>query len=170
MLIESIYGNVGVTMLIEEKNILLEDIQSLITKYGIGRDSLLPILQAIQKKYGYISDYAMQEVASQLDIHPVEVYGVVTFYSFLSTEPKGKYIIRLCKTISCDLAGKEAIAATIERELGLIFGHTSQDRRYTLEYCNCIGMCDQGPAMLVNEKVYTQLTPTKVIDILEKLK
>lgn len=63
----------------------------------------------------------MQDVASQLDIHPVEVYGVVTFYSFLSTELKGKYIIRLCRTISCDLAGKKAIAATIERELGLIF-------------------------------------------------
>ncbi|MGQ9818473.1 MAG: NADH-quinone oxidoreductase subunit NuoE [Candidatus Kapaibacteriales bacterium] len=157
-------------MLIEEKNILLEDIQFLIAKYGNGRDSLLPILQAIQKKYGHISDYAMQEVASQLDIHPVEVYGVVTFYSFLSTEPKGKYIIRLCKTISCDLAGKEAIAATIERELGLKFGQTSLDRRYTLEYCNCIGMCDQGPAMLINEKVYTRLTPTKVIEILEKLK
>lgn len=157
-------------MIIEEKNALLEDIQSLITKYGNGRDSLLPILQAIQKKYGYISDYAMQEIAIQLDIHPVEVYGVVTFYSFLSTEPKGKYIIRLCKTISCDLAGREAVAATIERELGLKFGQTSKDRLYTLEYCNCIGMCDQGPAMLINEKVCSRLTPTKVIDILEKLK
>lgn len=157
-------------MFVEEKNILFEDIQSLVKKYGNGRESLLPILQAIQQKFGYISNFAMQEIANQLNIHSAEVFGVVTFYSFLSTEPKGKYIIRLCKTISCDLAGREIIAATIERELGLRFGETSRDRRYSLEYCNCIGMCDQGPAMLINEKVYTRLSPAKVIEILGTLK
>lgn len=157
-------------MLIEEKNVLTYEIEELIRKFGSGRESLLPILQDIQKKFGYISDFAMQEVARHLDIHPVEVYGVVTFYSFLSTKPKGKYVIRLCKTISCDLVGKETIARTLEKELDLKFGETSKDRKFTLEYCNCIGMCDQGPAMLINEQVYTRLTPSKVIKILEELK
>ncbi len=157
-------------MLILEKNALDEEISSLVKKYGTERDALLPILQGIQAKFNYISDYAMQEIARFLGIHPAEVYGVVTFYSFLSTQPKGKYIIRLCKTISCDLQNKDAIAKTLERELNLKFGETSPDRKYTLEFCHCIGMCDQGPAMLINNNVYTRLTPTKVVEILQSLK
>ncbi len=157
-------------MLAQEKNALIYEIEALTKKLGSGRESLLPILQNIQRKFGYISDFALQEIARYLDIHPVEVYGVVSFYSHLSVEPKGKYIIRLCKTISCDLLGKEAIARTLEKELGLKFGETSKDKKYTLEYCNCIGMCDQGPAVLINEQVHTRLTPSKVVEILGKLK
>lgn len=157
-------------MVFPDKNVLVNEVDTLVRKYGSGRENLLPILQDIQRKFGFISDFAMQEIAHRLNIHPVEVYGVVTFYSFLSTEPKGKYIIRLCKTISCELAGKEAIANTLERELGLKFGETSSDRKFTLEYCHCIGMCDQGPAMLINEQVYNKLTPSKVIEIIENLK
>lgn len=157
-------------MVFPDKNVLVNEVDTLVRKYGSGRENLLPILQDIQRKFGFISDFAMQEIAHRLNIHPVEVYGVVTFYSFLSTEPKGKYVIRLCKTISCELAGKEAIANTLERELGLKFGETSSDRKFTLEYCHCIGMCDQGPAMLINEQVYTKLTPSKVIEIIENLK
>jgi NADH-quinone oxidoreductase E subunit len=157
-------------MIYPDKNVLVNEVDTLVKKYGSGRESLLPILQDIQRKFGFISDFAMQEIAHRLDIHPVEVYGVVTFYSFLSTEPKGKYVIRLCKTISCELAGKEAVAKTLERELNLKFGETSKDRKFTLEYCHCIGMCDQGPAMLINEQVFTKLTPSKVIEIIDSLK
>ncbi len=157
-------------MIVPDNNVIVNEVEKLIEKYGSGRENLLPVLQDIQRKFGFISDFAMQEIAHQMNIHPVEVYGVVTFYSFLSTEPKGKYIIRLCKTISCDLAGKDAVANTLQRELGLKFGETSSDRKFTLEYCHCIGMCDQGPAMLINEQVYTKLTPSKVIEIIENLK
>lgn len=157
-------------MIYPDKNVLVNEVNNLVKKYGNGRESLLPILQDVQRKFGFISDFAMQEIAHKLEIHPVEVYGVVTFYSFLSTEPKGKYVIRLCKTISCDLAGKDAIATTLQRELNLKFGETSKDRKFTLEYCHCIGMCDQGPAMLINEEVFTNLTPSKVIEIIDSLK
>ncbi len=157
-------------MVYPDKNVLVNEVNNLVKKYGNGRESLLPILQDVQRKFGFISDFAMQEIAHKLEIHPVEVYGVVTFYSFLSTEPKGKYVIRLCKTISCDLAGKDAIATTLQRELNLKFGETSKDRKFTLEYCHCIGMCDQGQAMLINEEVFTKLTPSKVIEIIDSLK
>ncbi len=157
-------------MVYPDKNVLVNEVNNLVKKYGNGRESLLPILQDVQRKFGFISDFAMQEIAHKLEIHPVEVYGVVTFYSFLSTEPKGKYVIRLCKTISCDLAGKDAIAKTLERELNLKFGETSKDRKFTLEYIHCIGMCDQGPAMLINEQVFTKLTTSKVIEIIDSLK
>lgn len=157
-------------MIIPDNNVIVNEVENLIKHYGNGRENLLPILQQIQRKFGFISDFAMQEIAHKMNIHPVEVYGVVTFYSFLSTEPKGKYIIRLCKTISCDLAGKDAVANTLQRELGIKFGETSPDRKFSLEYCHCMGMCDQGPAMLINEQVYTKLTPSKVIEIIENLK
>ncbi len=157
-------------MLLLEKNAITEEIEQLLAKYGNERSSLLPILQEIQRKYRHIPDFAQQEIARLLNIHPVEVYSVITFYSFLSTEPKGKYIIRLCKTISCDLKGKSAVAKAIQRELGINFGETTKDNKFTLEFTNCVGMCDQGPAMIINERVYTKLTPEKAIQILNELK
>lgn len=157
-------------MLVAEKNALTLEIEDLVKQYGSHREALLSILQEIQIRHGYISDFAQQEIARMLDIHPVEVYGVITFYSFLSTVPKGRHIIRLCQTISCDLAGKDAIARTFERELGVKFGGTTADKRFTLEYANCIGMCDQGPAVLINEQVFTHLTPNKVVEILQNFK
>ncbi|MDQ1265634.1 MAG: [NiFe] hydrogenase diaphorase moiety large subunit [Bacteroidota bacterium] len=154
-------------MLVSEKNALTLEIEQLVERFGKERQVLLPILQEIQEKQGHISDFAQQEIARLLDIHPVEVYGVVTFYSFLRSDKKGRYNVRLCRTISCDLAGKEAIARSIERELRMKFGETSKDEKFTLEYINCMGMCDCGPAMLINDEVYTQLTPHLVADILK---
>lgn len=157
-------------MLVLEKNALTEEIEVLVTKYGQQRSSLIPILQEIQLKHGCISDFAQQEIARMLDIHPVEVYGVISFYSFLSTEPKGRFVFRLCRTISCDLAGKESIARALEKELGIGFGETSLDKKYTLEYTNCIGMCDSGPALLVNDEVFFKITPQKIVDIIKNCK
>ncbi len=157
-------------MLVSEKNVLTREIEELVEKYDDGRQALLPILQDIQRKHGHISDFAQQEIARLLDIHPVEVYGVITFYSFLKSSKEGKYIIKLCRTISCDLEGKDAIARTIERELGIKFGETTPDKKFTLEYINCMGMCDQGPAMLINDEVFTKVTPHKVVDILNSCK
>jgi len=157
-------------MLVSEKHGLTLEIEKLAEQYGRTRDALLPILQEIQMRHGYVSEFAQQEIANFLDIHPVEVYGVVTFYAFLSRKPEGRYIVRLCQTIACDLAGKEAIARAIERELNIKFGETTPDTKFTLEYINCMGMCDQGPALLVNDDVYTHLTPHKAVEIIKSYK
>jgi [NiFe] hydrogenase diaphorase moiety large subunit len=157
-------------MLVTEKNALSEEIESYVTKYGKDRSSLLPILQAIQKNHSYISDYAQQEVARCLDIHPVEVYSVISFYSFLHSKPTGRNIVRLCQTISCDMANKNSVVHAIERELGVKFGETTKDNRITLEFTNCLGMCDQGPAMIVNDRVYSKLDPEKAVNILNEIK
>jgi NADH:ubiquinone oxidoreductase subunit E len=151
-------------------NILTEEIKNLVEKYGSGRESLLPILQEIELRHGYISEFAQQEIAHYLNIHPVEVYGVITFFSFLGNQKRGRNIIRLCRTISCDLAGKDAIVKTLERELGIKFGETTIDEKFTLEYINCMGMCDQGPAMIINNQVFTKLTPHRVVEILKNFK
>lgn len=156
-------------MLVMEKNSLSEEIEKLVDLYGKERSSLLPILQSVEKNHKYISDYAQQEIARVLDIHPVEVFGVITFYSFLTHQPKGRNVVRLCQTITCDMLGKKAVADAIQRELGIQFGETTKDKKITLEYANCLGMCDQGPAMLVNDQVYSHLTPEKAVEILSKI-
>lgn len=154
-------------MLVTEQESLGAEIIALADRYGRSRSALMPILQEIQRKYHHISDFAMQEVARLLDVHPVEVYSVVTFYAFLQNRELGRFVIRLCRTISCDMAGKERIARQLRNELKVEFGQTTADGRFTLEWANCVGMCDQGPAMLVNDQVFTRVTPEKVHDILE---
>ncbi|NLX05953.1 MAG: NADH-quinone oxidoreductase subunit NuoE [Phycisphaerae bacterium] len=154
-------------MLVTEQERMKQDIQEWVSQYGSGRDALMPILQNVQKKYRCVSDFAMQQVADMLGIHPVEVYGVVTFYSFLDTKPQGRFVIRLCQTIACDMAGKGRVAQQLRNDLEIDFGQTTRDGMFTLEWANCLGMCDQGPAMLVNDEVHTKVTPEKVHAIIE---
>ena len=157
-------------MLVLERNQLSDDIEKIVAEYRNERSSLLQILQAIQRKYHFISDFAQQEVARLLNLHPVEVYSTISFYSFLKHQPRGRNIVRLCKTICCELKGKTDIEEALQRELGIEFGETSKDRKVSLEYTNCLGMCDVGPAMLVNERVYTRLDVESAIKILNELK
>ncbi len=154
-------------MLASEREQLRSEIIKMAEEHNFHRSGLIPVLQHVQNVARHISPEAMQDIASAFNIHPVEVQGVVSFYSFLSTEKKGKFIIRLCRTVSCDMAGKEAVARQLENELDIEFGETTTDGMFTLEFTNCLGMCDQGPAMLVNDEVHTKVTPEKVIDIIE---
>jgi NADH:ubiquinone oxidoreductase subunit E len=157
-------------MLVVEKNALTEEIEGLVEKFGSERSALLKILHEIQKTHRHIPDFAQQEIARLLDIHPVEVYSVISFYAFLNTEPKGRNLVRVCQTITCDMQGKKAICDAITREIGCEFGESTKDHKFHLEYANCLGLCDEGPAMAVNEKVYTKLTPEKAVAILNDIK
>ncbi len=143
-----------------------ELVEQLTAKYGNRRECLLPILQGITDHYHFLSDEAMIEVAKKLDLSTAEVYGTATFYSFLDTQPRGKYVIRVCKTIVCDMHGKKQIIKTLEDMLRIKVGETSLNRRFSLLETNCLGWCHKGPAMLINEEVYTELTPEKVRRIL----
>ena len=154
-------------MLVLERQELSRRIAELCDKHGRHRGALLPILREIQEKEGWIPDFVMQEIAQHLGIHPVEVYSVVSFYAFLHAEKRWRFIIRLCRTISCDMQNKDRVARTLEKELGIHFGETSEDGRFSLEWTNCMGMCDQGPALMVNSQVFTRVTPERVLDILE---
>ena len=146
---------------------LQKDFKELKEKYGNDRSALMPILQDLQEKYRYLSDLILQETAHTLGLHPVEVEGVASFYSFFKTkEQQGKYVIRLCQTISCDLDGKANVARQLENELNIKFGETTKDCMFTLEYTNCLGMCDQGPAMMINDRLFAKVTPAKVSKII----
>ena len=155
-------------MLVTERERLREELVALADKYGRQRSSLMAILQETQRRLSRISEYAMQVIADLLDIHPVEVYSVVSFYSFLGEQPQGQFMIRLCRTITCDMAGKSHIARQLENDLGIRFGQTTPDGKFSLCWANCLGMCDQGPAMLVNDQIFTEVTLEKVHGILEQ--
>jgi NADH:ubiquinone oxidoreductase subunit E len=155
-------------MLITERDRLRDDVTAIAERTAFHRSSLIPILQEVKGKYRGIDSYAMQLIADVLDIHPVEVFAVATFYAFLDPEAEGTQVFRLCRTLSCEFSGKDQVARQLQQELGLNFGETSADGRFSLEWTNCMGMCDQGPAMLVNDRVYTKLTAAKVHEILQE--
>ena len=147
---------------------ITELVKELADQHGRSRESLLPILQGIVKKERHVSEKAMTEVARELDMSAALVYGTATFYSFLDIEPRGKFVIRLCRTITCDMKGKKEIMDTLKELLKINVGETTKDNRFTLLETNCLGWCHKGPAMLINEKAYTELTPDKVSEIIEE--
>ncbi len=142
-------------------------VKKLSDKHGRTRDSLLPILQEIVEKHNYLTDEAMVEVAKELDISAADVYGTASFYTFLDTSVRGKYVIRVCKTITCSMKGKNDILHTIEDMLKIKVGETTSDKLFSLIETNCIGWCHKAPAILINEMPYTELTPEKVVDIIK---
>lgn len=141
-------------------------VRNAVARRGTSRDQLLPVLQDVQAEYSWISPEVQQLIADLMCIHPVEVHSVVSFYAFLNNEPGGRFRIRLCNTISCELAGRSVIASQLEQSLGIRFGEATADGLFSLEYAACMGMCDQGPALLINDRVYTRVRPENVRDII----
>jgi NADH-quinone oxidoreductase subunit E len=141
-----------------------------VTSYSEISKNLLVALQEAQAKFGYLSPALMIELARSLDVPVNEVYGVASFYSFLSIKPAGRNVIRICRSVPCYLKKNQAIIETVEREIGIRPGETSPDSRFSFELTNCIGLCDRAPAMLVNSDFHVDLTPSKILQILRTYK
>jgi NADH-quinone oxidoreductase subunit E len=148
----------------------MTDVQQIIKEvtkvYGKERKALMPLLQAVVKTKNHLDDQDFIAIAKALDLSAAEVFGTASFYTFLDTVPRGKNVIRVCKTISCHMAGKDEIIRTIEETLNVKTGETTVDKKFTLLTANCLGWCHKGPVMLINDKVFPELTPEKAIDIL----
>jgi len=149
---------------VDPKNLVAEAVK----KYGDKRESLMPILQYVYQKEHRLLKETMQEIAAALDLSSADVYGTASFYSFLDVEGKGKNIIRLCKSISCDMKGKQDIVTAIEGKLRIKLGETTPDKKFSFLEANCLGWCHKGPAMLINDKVYSELTPEKTVSAIEE--
>ncbi|MDX9883185.1 MAG: NADH-quinone oxidoreductase subunit NuoE [Prolixibacteraceae bacterium] len=141
-------------------------IKDLANQHGRNRENLLPILQGVVEQEKYLSEYSMIEIARELDLPASEVYGTATFYSFLEHKKMGQYIIRVCKTITCSMKGKNQVLLAIEDMLKIHLGETTGDGRFSLLETNCLGWCHKAPAMLINDDVYTELTPERIREIL----
>ena len=133
---------------------------------GKVRENLLELLKETQNNFGYLPENSIIKLAKSLNISVSEVYGLATFYSFISTRPLGRNVIRVCKSLPCFLKNSEVIIQSIEKELGIHPGETTSDGKFSMQLTNCIGACDQAPAMMINYDVYTDLTPEKVSGIL----
>jgi NADH:ubiquinone oxidoreductase subunit E len=155
---------------IQQQASIEEELAKLTAKHGSDRSALMAILHELQSKYAKIPQDHMQVLASMLNIHAVEVQDVATFYHFYNTKAKGKHIIRMCQTMPCEMAEAKKVAEAFEKELGIKFGETTKDGMFTLEWTSCLGMCDQGPAILVNYKPYTKVTAEEVKTIIKTCK
>jgi [NiFe] hydrogenase diaphorase moiety large subunit len=138
-------------------------------KYGKDRTRMMDIVREVQETFGCVSNEAIEMIAKEVSVHRVEVESMVTFYAFLSEKPKGKVIIRLCDDIIDWMQGYERIARAFSDALGIEVGQTTPDGKITLERTACIGMCDQAPAALINNEVFTNLTRDAAYEIVEKL-
>lgn len=160
----------GNTVKLDSDAKVRSELQELVDKHGKTRAALKPILHDLQNKYHGIPDDHMQVLADMLHMHAIEIQEVVSFYKFYNTGKKGQYIIRMCKTMACEMVGAKAVAEQWEKSLGIKFGETTNDGKFTLEWTSCLGMCDQGPALLINETPYTRVTVQDVDKILNDCK
>jgi NADH:ubiquinone oxidoreductase subunit E len=146
-----------------------EAVAAAVAEYGSGREAVMQILTAVNREFSYVPEEAIEAVAETVGVSNAEIYSVLSFYSFLSTQPRGRNIVRLCNTISCDMNGSPEILDAIRKLLGIEAGETTADGRITLETTSCIGLCDQSPAMLVNDTPHTRLTPEEACRIIAGL-
>lgn len=136
----------------------------------LERGDLIALLKEAQAEYGYVSEEVMAELAESLDMPLNDVYGVASFYSFISLKPLGRNVIRVCQSLPCYMKHGQAIVECLARELGIKPGETTADRRFSLQLTNCIGLCDQAPAMMINDDAHGDLTPDRIDEILKKYK
>ena len=130
---------------------------------------MMDIVRDVQKRFGQVSSKAMDIIALAVNSHRVEVESVVSFYSFLSEKPKGKFVIRLCNDIIDKMHGVDIVAQAFRQELGIDFGESTPDGKFSLEWTPCIGMSDQAPSALVNDKVITRLSSDSAREIVKSL-
>ena len=130
--------------------------------------ALMPILQEAQEIYGYLPIEVQTMIAEEMDIPLEKVYGVSTFYSQFTLNPKGKYQISVCLGTACYVKGSGLILEEIQKELGIENGECTPDGKFSLDACRCVGACGLAPVMLVNEDVYGRMTPDQVKGVLAK--
>ncbi|PWJ59986.1 NADH-quinone oxidoreductase subunit E [Dyadobacter jejuensis] len=149
----------------------LEKAQEIIARYPEGRQksALLPLLHLVQEQWGWVSSEAMDYVAEMLDIKPVEVYEVASFYTMYHLEPVGKHVIEYCRTGPCCLMGGEEVYAHLRQKLGINPGETTADGKFTIKEVECLAACGWGPVFQVREKYYMNLTNEKVDEIIDEL-
>lgn len=146
-----------------------KEINTQIAKYPEKNASLLPALHSAQKEKGWISKETMEEIAAILDLKPIEVMEVVSFYTMFNMKPVGKYHLQVCTNLSCSLLNSRHMINYLERKLGVKTGETTKDNKFTLSTVECLGSCGTAPMMQINDKFYENLTEEKIDTTLNSL-
>lgn len=155
-----------------QNNWSLEQAKETIAQFLPKQSELIKALHALQDGHPkhYLPDEVIDLVSKYFKLTKAQVYGVVTYYSMFSTKPRGKYIVRICKSPVCHSMGSISLFEYIEKEWGLTPNNTSQDGKITLEKTECLGRCGKAPSMMINETVYTEINPEKLKEIWTNLK
>ena len=151
-----------------ENKIKLE-VQEIMKPYKQEKDNLIPILNEVQEKFGYIPKEAQKQISDFLDIPMAEIYGVITFYSRFTLEPKGKYNISVCLGTACFVKGSQKILDRLKERLNLEEGKTSEDGKFSIDTTRCVGACGIAPVFTVNGEVYGHASVKKLDEILDEL-
>jgi len=155
------------TMTEEEKYILLENV---INDYDRKETNLIQVLHLAQAIFGYLPAEVQHFIADKMELSVSKVNSVLTFYSFFSTRPKGKYTVSVCLGTACYVRGGKEVLNKLKDVLGIDVGETTEDKVFSLSVMRCIGSCGLAPAMTINNKVYKQVSPNKIQRILGMLK
>lgn len=145
-----------------------DEIANIIDLYKGKEGSLIQVLHFAQKIYGYLPLELQQFIADELELPLSKVTGVVSFYSFFTVQPKGEHTIRVCMGTACYVRGGKKLVEHIQNTLNVELGGTSSDGKFTFEIARCIGSCGLAPAVMIDEVVYKQMTPTKLNALLKK--
>ncbi|MBQ1821472.1 MAG: NADH-quinone oxidoreductase subunit NuoE [Clostridia bacterium] len=145
-------------------------LKEVIAQYKGHSDAMMPVLQKAQEIYGYLPIEVQTMIAEGLGVSLEHVYGVSTFYSWFTLEPKGEHLIRVCLGTACYVKGSADILAELERQLGIKAGHTTSDGKFTLEATRCLGCCGLAPVMTIDDDVYGRLVPADVKGIVDKFR
>jgi len=140
----------------------LARINAIVTEYSQQKWALIPLLQKIQSDFGYIPPQSIPIIARTLGLFPSQVQGVISFYTQLYTQPRGRKVVRVCRGTACHVRGGKTILKLVKRHLGIEEGETTPDMEYTLETVACIGVCALAPNIVVGDRVYGHMNPKKV--------
>jgi NADH:ubiquinone oxidoreductase subunit E len=143
----------------------LKNIDQVIAKYKGKYGSLIPALKESQDICGYLPRQVQRRIAEGLNLSPSQVYGVVSFYAFFTTIPRGKHIIRVCLGTACYVKGSKQIVERLEQGLGLKVGGITKDRKFSLEAVRCLGCCSLAPAMVIDNDTHALVDPSEAIKI-----
>jgi NADH-quinone oxidoreductase subunit E len=146
-----------------------KEIDAELGQYEQKRAACVEALKIVQRHRGWVSDEALGDVASALDMTPAELDSVATFYNLIYRRPVGKHVIHVCNSISCWIMAQEEVFDHLRSRLHIDWGETSADGKFTLLPVPCLGACDLAPAMLIDNELYGDLTPQKLDEILNKL-
>jgi len=147
---------------------LLKRLDEVLKEYREKPGALIPVLQIAQGIFGYLPVSALKKIALGLDKSYSEVAGVVGFYSYFTTVPRGKHLVRVCLGTACYVRGGNRVLAAVKQRLGIDVGETTKDRQFSLEVARCFGACGLAPVLTVDDDVHHRVRPNKIEDILEK--
>ncbi len=145
-------------------------VDKIIESYSCEDSALIAILQEIENLYGYLPAQALRHVSEKLNVPMTQVYGVASFYDAFHLTPRGKHLVRVCLGTACYLRGSARVLEGLEREMGIKDGETTPDLTFSLQSVRCLGACALAPVMVVGERYFDKMTPTKVRGVLKRVR